>query len=138
MRLNRLGAFQFRNWIGTPPGRIREQTEVLTANAIDYQAVRLLGVRSEQYVIESVIDVQSVVMGRQLYAAYCGAIGSGAQKFVWQDYDYDQENMRAVTLSCELVSLDRKAFICGGLNPGWFVDLRVRWHLLLVPFNIPA
>lgn len=137
-RLNRLGAFQFRNWIGNPPAsRIRERTEVLSSPGVDYQAVRLLGVQSDAHVLESIVDQPSVINARMTYAAYCGAIGGAAMKLVWNDHDYDQENMRAVALDCELVSIERKAAICGALVPGWRVDLRVRWRVLLVPFNLP-
>lgn len=137
-KINRLGSFRFRTWFGTPPGRIKERVEVLTSPGIDFDAVRLLGASSPQFEVESVVDVASDLFAHHLFAAYASVIGGNASKLVWAGFDYDQVNQRAIVLDCQMLSVQRKAAICGALNPGFTTDLRVRWRLLLTPWNLPG
>lgn len=131
--INYLGPYQLRNWIGPCPQRIQQQVEVLASPGVNYEAVRLIGARGNVTVRESVVDVANVVFGRLLFTQYSSMIGATPAKLIWNNYDFDNENIRAAVLGCELIDLSRRALICNPLVFGNTWDLRVRWSFLLVP-----
>jgi hypothetical protein len=133
--INFIGAFQVRHWFGQMPGRLAETMEVLQSPAADFQAVRLLGQRSDIYERESIVDVPSIPHGRLLFAQYQTLLTAGATQLIWNSVDLDAEGIRAKVLSVEIVELIQRVYICGGLFPPNNVDLRVRWRFLLVPYD---
>lgn len=133
--LNSLGPFLFRNWLTPPPGRIRETTEVIESPGVNYQAVRLRGLRSQPFTMEGVIDCATGIQARSYYIAYSQAVGTDPMPLVWANYNFDIEGQRAVILDCDLISIQRKVAICGAVVPGNTIDMRVRFQLLLTPYN---
>lgn len=131
---NSIGAFAVRNWFGDPPQRLQQSVEVLQYPGRDYQAVRRMGLRSQLFRVQSVVDVPTLVAGRIRYASYAGLVGTGIYRLVWNGWNLDAENQRVVVLETHLVELQRKLQICGALYPGNLYDLRVDWSLLMVPF----
>lgn len=109
--------------------------EVLESPAADFQAVRLLGQRSETFERESVVDVPSIPHGRLLFSNYQTLLTAGATQIIWNNWNFDAEKLRAKILSVEIVELKTKLLICGGLFPPNRTDLRVRWQFILVPYD---
>lgn len=134
VNVNALGPYYFRNWIGNPPQRLGRQVEVLQYPGVNYQAVRTLGLRAMPYQLDSIVDLPTFALARAAFSQYKLMIGDGAKQFIWNNWNLDTENQRAVVLDVVCVELAQRALICGGLNPPSLVDLRVRWTLLLVPY----
>lgn len=134
VNVNSLGSFYFRNWIGPPPQRLGRQLEVLEYPGVNYQAVRALGLRSELYHVESIVDLASFTVARNTFAAYKNLIGSGAQQMIWNNWNLDAENQRVLVMNVVCTETRLRSLICGGLNPPSLVDLSVRWTLLHVPY----
>jgi len=128
--LDMLGPYRFRHWLGDMPSRQQYGTEVFTRPGVNYHAVRIIGLRSPTFQRESIIDVPSVALGRQLYASYTSLLGLGSVRLVWSSYDFDFENVRVIVLGCEVVYLRRNLAIANPLVLGNMFDLRVSWTLL--------
>lgn len=133
LTIDQLGPYRFRHWLGPPPPRPRQQSQMLTYPGTNYQAVRLLGLRTLPFRRDSIVDVPNIAYGRLLFAEYLSLIVIGQSRLIWANYDFDIENIRATVLDCELVSLHRNIAICNPLTTGNLVDLRVRWTMTLTP-----
>lgn len=128
-----IGNFRFRHWLGPCPPRPRQEPQVLSYHGANYQSVRLAGLRTEPFTRDSIIDQPSIASCRLLYSQYCNLIGSIAQRLVWQNYDFDQEQLRVHVLECELIGIEQRLLICNPLVAGNTVDLTCRWKMIFSP-----
>lgn len=130
-----LAGFRFRHWLGPAPPRPRQESQVLAYPGANYQSVRLAGLRTEPFTRDSIIDQANIASCRLLYAQYCGLIGAGPTRLVWQNYDYDIEQIRVHVLDCELIGIEQRVMICNPLIAGNTVDLTCRWKLIFTPLS---
>ena len=133
-QLNFIGGQRVRQIFGQPPGRPTQTVERIDIRGTDGTILRKLGFRSQNFTIETVIDQLTGEQCRLAYYMYTTFIGAPPAKFIWNGYDYDQENIRFSVLETELIYIKRNVLICGGLTGGQW-DIRARWTGLLVPTN---
>lgn len=128
-----IGAYQVRNWIGSPPKSIQQSVEVIQYPGSDYEAIRTTGQRSGVFQMRSVVDCVSISAARTQLSNYQAFVGGDAVQLIWNSLDFDTLDLRVAVLRADLVSIERKIIICGSLTPGNTIDLTVDWSLLLVP-----
>lgn len=135
--VNSLGPHDLRNWIGTIPPVVQTTSEVLSYPGVDYEAVRVHEIRSGQFVMDSVVDVPTILDARATAQDYADLIGEVPQELVWNGYSFDDEDLRVLVLQVQLLSIRRRGSICGALSPGNTIDLNVRWSLIFTPYTGP-
>lgn len=131
--IDSLGPFRFRHWLGPAPPRPRQLTTVYSYPGANYQSVRLEGLRTEPFTRDSIVDQGSIAACRLLYLQYCSLIGSAPSNLVWQNYDFNIEQIRVHVLDCELLAIEQRLTICNPLTSGNTVDLTCRWKLIFTP-----
>lgn len=134
--VNSIGAYNVRNWLrGMPPQTLGPTLQVLEYPGQDYQAFRELGIRSEQFKMESIVDFATAARCYQELADYKNIVGDGAYQIIWNNLNFDTLSIRVVVLGVRAKAVQQRAIICGGLNPPSLVDLHCEWDLMAVPWS---
>lgn len=134
--VNSIGNYNVRHWLrGMPPQVLGPTLQVLEYPGSDYQAFREMGIRSETFRMESIVDVMTAANAYSELKNYKDIVGDGAYQLIWNDLDFDSLSIRVVVLSVRALAVQKRMYICGGLNPPSLVDLHVEWELMAVPWS---
>jgi len=128
-----LGVFTFRHWIGPPPGVIRQTVQTLEHPGVDYEAYRWIGQRSGTFTRRSKSDFNTLSNARVTYRAYALMITTSPHQLIWDDYDFDTENVRAVVEDVSQVYLAQHLLIAGAQADGNTWDMECEWRFRLAP-----
>jgi hypothetical protein len=116
---------------------IRQTVEVLEEPGVDYQRRRLVGLRSPEFTLESMVDVADREAAMTELAVYRGLIDDAPVVLQKDGFNYNTGppvGMRSLVavLDVQPVQSDRSAIICADkINSGNWM-LTARWRLRLV------
>ena len=128
-----LGSLNFRLWVGQPPEAIKQTVQVLEHPGVDYEAYRWIGKRSGSFERSSRADFDTEANARTAFASYVAAIETGPHQLVFNDLDFDGENVRVIVETVRIVYLRQDVLICGATTDGNTWDMECRWRMRLTP-----
>ena len=132
--VNSIGSIYFRNWLTGPPQLVTQTLQVLDYPGANGHAYRIMGKRSPEFQMESIVDFATPELCYAAYQQYLDVIELGPYQLIWNSLNMDTQNTRYVVTAVNVIQIARRSIICGALNGG-LVDIHVAWTLRPSPYS---
>ena len=128
-----IGSFDF-NILRGPIGAWGNDVEQIDRAGVDEFALRNLGQRGKQFVLESVRDVLTVAAGFDLLLSYQSLIGASPVVLIKDSYNFTASNgLDVAVLAVGLISVVGIDNVVNPIETDPQAVLRARWSLRFVP-----
>ena len=123
--LNQIGTETFIT-LSQPPESLRQMVEVEGRSGIDGVNIYLTGTRGQQFVVQSSVDLDTLLLAYAKQRTYEAMVGANPVGITWGSLAVP--TVTVVVVNVRTLSLQRVAGALGGLTAGIYL-LRTEWTL---------